>query len=399
MTRRTTRKIKVGSAFIGGDAPVLVQTMAATKTANVAETAATVDALAAAGAGLVRVAVDSLTDAKALAEIRSQTTANLSVDLQENFRLAEAVAPFVDKIRYNPGHLHRLEPTLSWQKKVEYLVDVARNFDVALRIGVNCGSLDPEKKRLHREKLAAAQQTQNVENATFAEIANEFDPLLESALEHVDFLESLNFERFCVSIKDSDPETVVLVNRRFAELRPQVPLHLGVTEAGAPPAGVLKTRLALEPLLADGIGETLRVSLTVEANRKAAEIDAGREILANVAAGTIVDPTSTALPALNIVSCPSCSRVQNGRFVELARKLEEATRFAQNYPLKIATMGCRVNGPGETDDADVGLWCGPDKVNLKSGTELIGAFGYDEIVEKAVELLREKMREHDAKNV
>lgn len=390
-TRRTTRKIKVGTTFIGGDAPILIQTMAATKTFDVEATVKTIDYLQGAGAGMIRIAVDSTNDAKALVEIRKRTTANLSVDLQENFRLAEFVAPYVDKIRYNPGHLHHLEPNLSWEKKVEYLVNVAREFDCALRVGVNCGSVDPTKLEKYRAKLLnndAAPNTNDVEAAIF-------DPLLESALEHVDLLDSINFTRYCVSIKDSDPETVALVNKRFATLRPQIPLHLGVTEAGAPPKGVLKTRLALEPLLAQGIGETLRVSLTVEANQKAAEIEAGQMIVANVNKGIIIDP-KTKLPALNIVSCPSCSRVQNGRFVELARTLEKETEFAKDYPFKIAAMGCRVNGPGETDDADVGLWCGADRVNLKSGSTTIGAFPYDQVIEKALELLREKMRQYDA---
>ncbi len=386
-TRRTTRKIQVGSTFIGGDAPILIQTMAATKTFDVDATSATINYLQQSGAGLIRVAVDSPNDAKALAEIRKRTSANLSVDLQENFRLAELVAPYVDKIRYNPGHLHHLEPNLSWEKKVEYLVEVAKANNVALRVGVNCGSVDPTKLEKYR-RLAENNDAANEE-------ASIFDPLLESALEHVDYLDSIGFERYCVSIKDSDPETVVLVNKRFAALRPLVPLHLGVTEAGAPPRGVLKTRLALEPLLAEGIGETLRVSLTVEADRKAAEVEAGRLIVSNAETGAIVD-ASTQLPALNIVSCPSCSRVQNGRFVELAKQLEQATEFAKDYPFKIAAMGCRVNGPGETDDADVGLWCGPDRVNLKSGSTTIGAFPYDEVVEKALELLKEKIREYDA---
>ncbi|MBQ9874916.1 MAG: flavodoxin-dependent (E)-4-hydroxy-3-methylbut-2-enyl-diphosphate synthase [Thermoguttaceae bacterium] len=376
--RRITRKIKVGNAFIGGDAPVLVQTMVATKTRDVDATVAAIDALAEAGAGLIRVAVDSKDDAAALAEIRKRTTANLSVDLQENYRLAELVAPSVDKIRYNPGHLHHLEPSVPWERKVDYLVDVARRFDVALRVGVNCGSLDPAKR-----------SERDPNDASIC------DPLLASALEHVDYLDSIGFARFCVSIKDSDPATVVMANARFAELRPDVPLHLGVTEAGAPPRGVEKSRMALETLLAKGIGETLRVSLTVEASEKRAEIDAANLILANVASGKTIG-LDYRLPALNIVSCPSCSRVQNGRFVELARAIEKATEFARDYPFKIATMGCRVNGPGETDDADVGLWCGPDRVNLKSGSTTIGAFSYEEVVDKAVELLRQKIKEYDS---
>ncbi len=386
--RRMTRKIKVGSTFIGGDAPILVQTMAATKTRDVDATVATIQKLAAHGAGMIRIAVDAPIDAEALVEIRKRVDANLSVDLQENFRMAEKVAPYVDKIRYNPGHLHRLEPELSWEKKVQYLVDVARDNDCALRIGVNSGSLDPEKLRQYREKLARldADPTLKDDEAKF------FDPPIRSALEHVDFVESIGFDRFCVSIKDSDPDTVLLLNRRFAALRPLVPLHLGVTEAGAPPRGILKTRSALEPLLSEGIGETLRVSLTVRADQKEQEIEAGKLILSNVANGIVAKPNDYKQTALNIVSCPGCSRTQGAKFVDLALEIEKATQFAKDYPFTIAVMGCRVNGPGETDDADIGLWCGGDKVNLKNGGAPVGAFAYDVVVEKAVELLKEKIR-------
>ena len=386
--RRITRKIKVGSTFIGGDAPILVQTMAATKTRDVDASVATIQKLAAHGAGMIRIAVDAPIDAEALVEIRKRVDANLSVDLQENFRMAEKVAPYVDKIRYNPGHLHRLEPELSWEKKVQYLVDVARNNDCALRIGVNSGSLDPEKLRQYHEKLASL----DADPALKDDEAKFFDPPIRSALEHVDFVESIGFDRFCVSIKDSDPDTVLLLNRRFAALRPLVPLHLGVTEAGAPPRGILKTRSALEPLLSEGIGETLRVSLTVRADQKEQEIEAGKLILSNVANGIVAKPNDYKQTALNIVSCPGCSRTQGAKFVDLALEIEKATQFAKDYPFTIAVMGCRVNGPGETDDADIGLWCGGDKVNLKNGGAPVGAFAYDVVVEKAVELLKEKIR-------
>ncbi len=386
--RRMTRKIKVGSTFIGGDAPILVQTMAATKTRDVDATVATIQKLAAHGAGMIRIAVDAPIDAEALVEIRKRVDANLSVDLQENFRMAEKVAPYVDKIRYNPGHLHRLEPELSWEKKVQYLVDVARNNDCALRIGVNSGSLDPEKLRQYHEKLASL----DADPALKDDEAKFFDPPIRSALEHVDFVESIGFDRFCVSIKDSDPDTVLLLNRRFAALRPLVPLHLGVTEAGAPPRGILKTRSALEPLLSEGIGETLRVSLTVRADQKEQEIEAGKLILSNVANGIVAKPNDYKQTALNIVSCPGCSRTQGAKFVDLALEIEKATQFAKDYPFTIAVMGCRVNGPGETDEADIGLWCGGDKVNLKNGGAPVGAFAYDVVVEKAVELLKEKIR-------
>ncbi len=147
-----------------------------------------------------------------------------------------------------------------------------------------------------------------------------------------------------------------------------------------PPVGIMKSRHAMERLLSEGIGETLRVSLTVESDHKEEEVEAGVLILKNVAAGRIFDPAREPYPKLNIISCPSCSRVQNSALVALARQVREATDAFSSLPLTIAVMGCRVNGPGETDDADFGLWCGPDRVHLKEGGEEIGSWEYREIL-------------------
>ena len=359
-----TRIIQVGTVKIGGGLPVVLQSMTATKTTDVARTAETCQRLAGTGAGVVRVAVDTLHDADALREIRKRTTANLSVDLQENYRLAEVVAPFVDKIRYNPGHLHHVEPETAWQTKVERIVQIARQHDCALRIGVNCGSLDPVLGQ------TADGRQQTADN----------DIALHSALQHAEFIDSIGFDRFCVSIKSSDPHVVLFVNRQFAAKRPDVPIHLGLTEAGLPPMGIEKSRAALEPLLAENIGDTLRVSLTVPNDRKETEIDAGRLMLQNVAVGTVL--TDWKPERLNIISCPSCARVENEQFVVLAEQVRDAMRSMKDIPLTIAVMGCRVNGPGETDHADIGLWCGKKSVHLKRGPVLIGAFGYDDVIEK-----------------
>jgi len=355
--RTTTRTISLGTVKIGGGLPIVLQSMTATRTTDIERTAETCQRLADAGAGVVRVAVDTIRDAEALQEIRKRTTANLSVDLQENYRLAEIVAPFVDKIRYNPGHLHHAEPEMPWQKKVARIVQIARQHDCALRIGVNCGSLGP-----------ALQEGSSI------------DVAITSALQHAEFIDSLGFDRFCVSIKSSDPQAVLWANRQFAAQRPDVPIHLGLTEAGLPPQGIEKSRAALEPLLAEGIGDTLRVSLTVPNDRKGEEIEAGRLILQNVAAGTIL--TDWQQESLNIISCPSCARVENEQFVMLAEQVRDALRSMKGTPLTIAVMGCRVNGPGETDHADIGLWCGKTSVNLKRGQTLIGSFGYEEVIEK-----------------
>ncbi|MBA4105695.1 MAG: 4-hydroxy-3-methylbut-2-en-1-yl diphosphate synthase [Pirellula sp.] len=363
ITRNPTRSVRIGLTVIGADHPVAVQSMTATHTQNIDATVEQVNALQAAGADVVRVAVDNTKDAAALAEIRQQTKANLSVDLQENYRLAEMVAPHVDKIRYNPGHLYHHEREKPWQEKVRYLAQVAADNDCAMRVGVNCGSVDPAVKDRYAHD-------------------DSISPMLDSAWEHCRALDELGFTRYCVSLKDSDPQKVIEVNKRFAEARPDVPLHLGVTEAGLPPDGIIKTRIAFEQLLSRGIGDTIRVSLTVSNPRKPEEIEAGRKILADIAAGRVRSVVDFGLSTLNIISCPSCSRVENEAFIDLAEQVKEMTRYASEHAITIAVMGCRVNGPGETDDADLGLWCGPTVVNLKRRSESLGQFPYDAILPK-----------------
>jgi (E)-4-hydroxy-3-methylbut-2-enyl-diphosphate synthase len=358
--RNPTRPVRVGTVTLGSGHPVAVQSMCATRTQDVDATVEQAEAIRSAGGDLVRVAVDSAKDVEALAEIRGQTRANLVVDLQENYRLAEKVAPHVDKLRYNPGHLYHHEKTKPVAEKVRFLAEVAGAHDCALRVGVNCGSVDPETKQRFPEDDVAA--------------------MVESALEHCRYLDELGFERYVVSLKDSHPRKVIEANRRFAARRPDVPLHLGVTEAGIPPEGVIKTRVAFEQLLSRGIGDTIRVSLTLPNPRKHEEVTVGRQILGDVAAGRFRSVPVFDDDKLNIISCPSCSRVENERFVELAEAVKEMSTYAEKHALTIAVMGCRVNGPGETDDADLGLWCGPTHVNLKRRTETVGAYTYDEIL-------------------
>jgi (E)-4-hydroxy-3-methylbut-2-enyl-diphosphate synthase len=359
LPRRQTRAVRIGALQIGAGAPVAVQSMCATKTRDIDATVAQTAQLQRAGAGVVRIAVDNDKEVEALKEIRRQTTAALAVDLQENYRLAAKVGPHVDKIRYNPGHLHHVERDKSVADKVAWLVNVARDTDCAIRIGVNCGSVAPEfLERYPSDQLEA---------------------IVQSALFHCGLVEEEGFDRFVVSLKDSDPQKVVAANRRFAQARPDVPLHLGVTEAGMPPEGIIKTRLAFEKLLAEGIGETIRVSLTLPNDRKHEEVEVGHHIIDDVAHGRFISVPDFG-QGLNIISCPSCSRVENESFVELAAHVRELTRYAQEHRVTIAVMGCRVNGPGETDDADLGLWCGPSTVNLKRKDVKIGAFSYQAVL-------------------
>ncbi len=362
MARNPTRAVRVGPVTIGGGSPIAVQSMAATKTQDIEATVRQVQLLEAAGADIVRIAVDSRKDVEALAEVRARTSATLSVDLQENYRLAEIVAPHVDKVRYNPGHLWHHERDKPTREKVAFLAEIAERNDCAIRVGVNCGSVDPVMiERFGGDDVAA---------------------MVESALEHCAMLDDLGFTRYVVSLKDSDWLKVVEGNRRFSTQRPDVPLHLGVTEAGMLPEGEIKTRLAFEQLIPEGIGDTLRVSLTLPFEEKGTEIDTGRRILDDIESGRFRGIPTILPEGLNIISCPSCSRVENEAFIDLAQDVRAMTEYAREHDLAIAVMGCRVNGPGETDDADLGLWCGPAAVNLKRGSETVGAFPYDEVLDQ-----------------
>jgi (E)-4-hydroxy-3-methylbut-2-enyl-diphosphate synthase len=359
---RQTRTIRIRDLEVGGRAPIAVQSMAATSTRDIEATSRQIRILEAAGADLVRIAVDSRADVEALAKLREGTSARLSVDLQESYRLAAEVAPFVDKIRYNPGHLHHHEKHKSVEHKVACVADAAKRHGCAIRIGINAGSIAPEYKDRHAEDPVGA--------------------IVRCAVDHCAILDGLGFVDYLVSIKDSDPRLVIDANVRFAEERPDVPIHLGVTEAGMPPEGIIKTRIAFEQCLSRGIGDTIRVSLTVPFDDKGKEIEVGREILRDIENGRFRSVPPSFFEGLNIIACPSCSRVENEKFIELAEEVKRMTAYAKEHDLTIAVMGCRVNGPGETDDADLGLWCGPKTVNLKRGSAELGSFGYDEILAK-----------------
>ncbi len=363
-----TRKVFVKDLQIGGGAPISVQSMCATHTRNTEATLEQINLLQKAGADLIRIAVDNLADVKALGELRKLTSARLVVDLQENFRLAEHVAPYVDKMRYNPGHLHHLDPEIPIEKKVEWIANIAKKNGCALRVGVNCGSVAPYFLERYPQDHVSA--------------------IVESAAWHCELLDQQNFKNYVVSLKDSDPKKVVECNKRFSERRPDVPIHLGVTEAGLLPDGVIKTRIAFEKLIPMGIGDTLRVSLTVPFHEKDEEIKVGRQILKDISEKKFISVPDFGL-GLNIISCPSCSRVENTAFVELAQEVKSITTYAKSHRLTIAVMGCRVNGPGETDDADLGLWCGPASVTLKRKSTTLGTYKYQEVISK----LREELDE------
>lgn len=366
---RNTRVVTIKDLKIGGGNPIAVQSMCATRTRDLKATIAQVRLLEEAGADLVRIAIDNKPDVEALKEICKVAKAPLVVDLQENYLLAQEVAPHVDKMRYNPGHLHHLNKETPIEEKVRWLVGIAKKEGCALRIGVNCGSVAPDfLERYPGDRIRA---------------------IVECAVWHCELMDGFGFTNFVVSLKDSDPQKVIACNEAFSQRRPDIPIHLGVTEAGLPPDGVIKTRIAFEKLISQGIGDTLRVSLTVPYEEKSEEIHVGRKILEDIREGRFITVPENFGEGMNVISCPSCSRVENEAFVGLAQDVKQMSEFAKDYQITIAVMGCRVNGPGETDDADLGLWCGPTSVTLKQKTQVLGSYKYNTILP----VLKEKLEE------
>lgn len=362
--RRLTRSVRVGDIYIGGQHPIAVQSMCATKTQDIDATLNQISLLLDHGADIIRIAIDSKRDIEALKEIRQRLksanrSARLVVDMQESYQLIPLLAPYVEKVRYNPGHLHHHEKNVPVRDKVKFIVQAAKEHSLALRIGVNFGSLDPSQRGHNEDPREAA---------------------LSSVAEHIEYMDELGFENFVVSLKSSDPNDVIDINKAFAERHANIPLHLGVTEAGMLPMGEIKTRVAFENLLVQGIGDTVRVSLTLPFAQKFEEILVGKKIIEDVYAGRFRSVPRFKQEGLNIISCPSCSRVENEKFIELAEQVRNLAEYAKDQNLTIAIMGCRVNGPGETDDADLGLWCAPRHVNLKLRGQLLGAFPYEEIL-------------------
>ena len=300
-----TRKIKVGNVYIGGGAPISVQSMCNTKTADVENTIKQIISLRNAGCDIVRFAVNSASDAAAIKEIKNATDIPLVADIQYDYKLAVLSAENgIDKVRINPGNIGD-------ERKVRYLADVLKERNIPIRIGVNTGSLEKDLKNL-----------------------NPADALVESA----------SFFDIIVSLKSSDVRTSVAAARKFSG-EFDYPLHLGVTEAGTFERGIIKNTAGLSPLLLDGIGDTIRISLTAD---PVEEVIAGRMLLKSLG---LNDDSE-------VIACPTCARTEIPLF-DLATKVEKM--LAGTKGLKVAVMGCVVNGVGEGEKADFGIAGGKEK--------------------------------------
>ncbi|UCG66065.1 MAG: flavodoxin-dependent (E)-4-hydroxy-3-methylbut-2-enyl-diphosphate synthase [Deltaproteobacteria bacterium] len=323
MKRRLSRTITIGGVKIGGRSPVVVQSMTKTATQDVVATVKQIKDLGNAGCELVRLAVPDMEAASALREIKSQVSLPLVADIHFDYRLAlAAIENGADGLRLNPGNIRG-------KKQIQKIVAAAASRAIPIRIGVNSGSLDRATLKKYGHPTPEA--------------------MVESALGHVRILEDLDFHLIKISLKSPDVLQMVSACRLLSE-RVDYPLHLGVTEAGTLISGTVKNALGIGLLLSEGIGDTIRVSLTHD---PVAEVKAAYEILRAL---------GLRQRGVEIISCPTCGRCQID-LLDLAEKIEDALNHI-TAPLKVAIMGCVVNGPGEAREADVGIACGPGQGTL-----------------------------------
>ena len=338
------REVTVGGIKIGGDAPISIQSMTNTDTKNVAETVNQIKRLETAGCQIIRVAVPDMEAAQAVGEIKKQIKIPLVSDIHFDYRLAlECIKNGVDKVRINPGNIGDRE-------KVKAVADACRERNIPIRIGVNGGSLEKELLKKYGKPTA--------------------DALVESALSHVKILEDLDFGDIIVSIKVSDVPTMLEAYRKFDKIS-DIPLHVGVTEAGTKQAGMVKSAVGIGALLSQGIGNTMRVSLTAD---PVEEIYAAKEILKVL---------GLRKQGAELISCPTCGRTRIN-MIPIAEEMEKRLRDIDK-DIKVAVMGCAVNGPGEAREADIGVAGGVGEGLIFKKGEILRKVKEDQIIPALME--------------
>lgn len=343
MERRKSREVSVGNLKIGNNHPIRVQSMTKTLTTDVEGTIKQILELEEAGCEIIRCAVPDMDSAKALGAIKKGINIPLVADIHFDYRLALESAKHVDKLRINPGNI-------GGEEKVKAVVDAAKNYNLPIRIGVNSGSVE---KHLVEKYGVTAQA------------------MVESAMNHIKLLENQDFENIIVSLKATDINKAVDAYKLLAT-KVDYPFHLGITESGRAYSGIVKTSAGLGALLQQGLGDTLRVSLTEDPKE---EVKLGHEILQAL---DIRQRTRV------IISCPTCGRVRVN-LMKIAKEIEEKTAHITK-PIKIAVMGCVVNGPGESKEADIGVACGIKRAVIFKKGKVVKTVDEDKIVE---ELLKE----------
>ena len=339
--RRPTRQLSVGSVPVGGDAPVTVQSMTTTKTHDVDETLAQVYALSGAGADIVRITCNTVEAAEGLAEIVPRSPVPIIADIHFQYRLAlAALEAGVDGLRLNPGNIRKPE-------HIRAVAREAKDRSIPIRVGVNGGSLDKDLLEKYGSAVPEA--------------------LVESALYEIGLLEDEGFDQIKISVKHSNVPNMVASYRLLSE-KVDYPLHLGVTEAGPPPGGLIKSVAGIASLLLDGIGDTIRFSLTTD---PVEEAQAGRKLLEYLGLRE--------RKGLDLIACPSCGRAEVD-VVQVAKDAQEALEAA-NLPIQVAVMGCVVNGPGEAREADIGIAAGRGRGHLFIKGQVVRVVPEDEMVE------------------
>ena len=343
-----TRKIKIGNVEIGGDAQISVQSMTYSKTKDIKSTLEQINRLFFAGADIVRVAVLDDDDAKALKELKEKSPLPLIADIHFNYKLGLKAAEVVDALRINPGNI-------GGKERVKEIVTICKQRNIPIRIGVNAGSLEEHLENRYGQSPKA---------------------MVESALWHIKFLEDLGFRDIKVSLKASDVQRTV---KAYRMLRPLVdyPFHLGVTEAGTKYHATIKSAAAFGALLLDGIGDTLRVSITGELEE---EIRVGKAILKDL--DLIKD-------GVNIISCPTCGRIEVD-LPPIVEAVQEATKDIKK-PLNLAVMGCVVNAIGEAKEADVAIACGKGYGLIIKKGEIIGKYKENELLDRFLEEIKKEI--------
>jgi len=347
--RRKTRQVRVGDVTIGGDAPIRVQSMTTTKTADINATLQQIASLVAAGVDIVRVAVPHWEDAEALTAIAAKSTVPVVADIHFQWKYAmAALEAGIQGLRINPGNI-------KYQDKVRLIAREARARSVPIRIGVNAGSLEKDVLARHGAPTAAA--------------------LVESALGEARILEEEDFSDIKISVKHSNAGVMIQAYRLLAEAC-DYPLHLGVTEAGPMPAGGVKSAVGIGTLLSEGIGDTIRVSLTDD---PVEEVKVGTWILQSL---------GLRKRGLDLVACPSCGRAEVD-VLGLTKQVQQAIeREGLKVPIRVAVMGCVVNGPGEAREADLGIAAGKGQGFLIVKGEVVDKIPEDRFVERVIEEAR-----------
>ncbi|WP_394527054.1 flavodoxin-dependent (E)-4-hydroxy-3-methylbut-2-enyl-diphosphate synthase [Lacrimispora sp. JR3] len=347
MNREHTRVIRIGDRMIGGGNPVLIQSMCNTKTQDISATVSQIDSLTKAGCDIIRVAVPDMEAAKALKEIKRQITIPLVADIHFDYRLAiAAIESGADKIRINPGNIGSAE-------RVRAVVEKAKEYDVPIRVGVNSGSL--EKNLIEKYGGVTA------------------EGIVESALDKVRMIEELGYENLVISIKSSDVLMCIKAHERIS-MQTDYPLHVGITESGTLASGTVKSSVGLGVILHEGIGDTIRVSLTGD---PVEEVKTARLILKTL---------GLRRGGVEVVSCPTCGRTRID-LISLANQVEEMVSKFDHLDVKVAVMGCVVNGPGEAKEADLGIAGGIGEGLLIKKGEIIRKVPEDQLLQALKEEL------------